>query len=111
MAEGGTLETVLSTDDAENVFLELYPAKNHSYDLGVQLKLPDDVLEAIHTAGVDEAEQLRGVVVEALNRSSTLTRRDFIEALRRINLSSMANSLQAAHCSDPESYPFPSECQ
>ena len=98
MAEGG-LETVLTRDDAENVFLELYPARNHSYELGLRLKLPDDVVEVIHTAGVGGAEQLRGVVVEALNRSSTLTWRDFIEALRRSNLRSMANSLQAFHYS------------
>ena len=64
----------LTRDDAEDVYQELFPARDHSHLLGLKLKLPRDVVEDIHFKCDKPSDQLRRVVDEVLSRrESTLT--------------------------------------
>ena len=98
-------EPLLTPDDAELVSLELMPAKKYSYHLGLNLNVPQSVVEEIYSTNEKDNDRLRLVVVEALHRGSSSTWRDIIDALRdpQVNLSSLANSLEAAHLPEPAS--------
>ena len=105
-AEGeASEETLLLTpDDVENVFLDIFPARYRSYYLALNLRLPKDVVEEIHSAHEKPGHRLRRVVEEVLSRGTSSTWRDIVDALRnpQVNLSSLANTIEAR-------FPDPSE--
>ena len=90
-------ETLLTPDDTESVYLELFPARNRSYYLALNLRLPKDVVEEIHVAHEKPGHRLRRVVEEVLSRGSSATWRDIVDALRHpeVNMSPLANTIEA----------------
>ena len=96
-------ETLLTPDDTESVYLDLFPARNRSYYLALNLRLPKDVVEDIHVAHKKPGHRLRRVVEEVLSRGSSATWRDIVDALRHpeVNMSPLANTIEARF-PDPE---------
>ncbi|CAI8043794.1 hypothetical protein GBAR_LOCUS24301, partial [Geodia barretti] len=58
MAEVPAGDETLTPDDAADVLEELLPAQNKSYELGLKLKLPQHVVEAIHAKDVTADQYL-----------------------------------------------------
>ena len=98
---------LLTAEDAELVSLELILAKKHSYQLGLNLGLPQDVVEGIHMTHEKASDRLQAIVLEALGRGCSSSWRDIVDALRGpgLNLTSIANALEAAHLPNP--FPTP----
>ena len=99
-AEDGTL----TPDDAVDVLEELLPAQNKSYELGLKLKLPQHVVEAIHSKELPPDKSLLKVLIKFTHQTEPRpTWRVIIEALKSpaVNLPALARSVEAAHFPDP----------
>ena len=90
----------LSPDDAVGVFEELLPAQNVSFKIGLKLKLPYYIVEAIHSKDLQPDEYLLKVLIKFLQRVEPRpTWRVIVEALRSpaVNLPALAESIEATH--------------
>ena len=98
------MDETLTPDKAVEVFEDLLPAQNKSYVLGLKLKLPQHVVEAIHSKELQPDGCLLKVLILFLQQVQPRpTWRFIIEALRSraVNLPALALSLEAAHLRDP----------
>jgi hypothetical protein len=59
----------LTPDDAVDVLEELLPAQNKSYELGLKLKLPQHVVEAIHSKELPPDKYLLKVLIKFLQQA------------------------------------------
>ena len=94
----------LTPDDAVDVLEELLPAQNKSYELGLKFKLPQHVVEAIHSKELPPDKYLLKVLIKFLQQVDPRpTWRVVVEALRSpaVNLPALARRVEAAHFPDP----------
>ena len=92
---------MLGPDDAVDVLEELLPAQNKSYELGLKLKLPQHVVEAIHSKDLPPDKYLLKVLIKFLQQAEPrATWRVIVEALRSpaVDLPALAQKVEAAHC-------------
>ena len=105
-SEGDTL----TPDDAVDVLEELLPAQNKSYELGLKLKLPQHVVEAIHATYSNPRSRLLYVLIEFTNQEMPrATWRVIVKTLRSpvVNLPALAKKIEAVHIADPIQLPVP----
>ena len=96
-------DETLTPDDAVDVLEELLPAQNKSYELGLKLKLPQHVVEAIHSKELPPDKYLLKVLIKFSQQTDPRpTWRVIIEALKSpaVNLPALARSVEAAHFPD-----------
>ena len=94
----------LTSDDAVNVLEEILEAQNQSYVLGLKLKLPLHVVDAIHSTNPQPRHRLLQVLIEFTKQLDPRpTWRAIVDALRNpvINLPQLAMRVERAHFSDP----------
>ena len=104
----------LHSDDVMEILEEILPAQNKSYNLGLKLKVPLHVVRAIHAKNQLAEDHLRDVLEEFLKRIQPRpTWRVIINALRSptVNLSQLANAVEAAHFPDSTSTRDPETIQ
>ena len=90
----------LTPDDAVNILEGILEAQNQSYVLGLKLKLPLHVVEAICERHSQPRDRLLQVIIEFTKQVDPLpTWRAIIAALRSpaVNLPQLAMRLEAAH--------------
>ena len=92
-------DETLTSDDAVEVYEELLPAQNKSYELGLKLKLPHHVVEAIHKELPPEKRLLQILIRFLQQAEPRPTWRTIIEAIRSpaVNLPLLAERLEAVH--------------
>ena len=98
------VDETLTPDDAVDVLEEILPAQNKSYELGLKLKLPQHVVEAIHSKNLPPERCLLEVLIKFFQQTEPRpTRRVIIEALKSpaVNLLALAKEVEAAHFPDP----------
>ena len=86
-----------------DIFEELLPAQNHSYTLGIKLRLYPYVLDHIHQNTRRPSDHLLGVIMEFLKNSDPRpTWRVIVDALRSpvVRLHQLAAQVEAAHLPD-----------
>ncbi|CAI8049101.1 hypothetical protein GBAR_LOCUS27042 [Geodia barretti] len=96
-------DKTLRPGDARKIFEELLPAQNKSYMLGLALKLPLPIVEAIHSQYQNPRHRLFHVIIKFLEQAEPRpTWRDIVETLnsRAVNLPDLARRVEAAHCPD-----------
>ena len=89
-----------------DVLEELLPAQNKSYELGLKLKLPQHVVEAIHSKELPPDKYLLTVLIKFLQQAEPRpTWRVIVEALRSpaVNVPALARRVEASHFPDPTS--------
>ena len=104
------MDKTLTPDDAVEIFEELLPAQNQSYVLGLKLKLPLRIVEAIHLQYQNPRDCLLHVIVAFLEQTEPRpTWRVIVNALRSraINLPDLARRVEVAHIPDPTDIPDP----
>ena len=98
------MNETLTPDDAVDVLEGLLPAQNKSYELGLKLKLPQHVVEAIHSKQLPPDKYLLKVLIKFLQQVEPRpTWRVIVEALRSpaVNLPALAKRVEAAYFPDP----------
>ena len=88
-----------------DVLEELLPAQNKSYQLGLKLKLPQYVVEAIHSKDLQPEKYLLKVLIKFLHQVEPRpTWRVIAHALRSpvVDLPALAKEVEAAHFPDPQ---------
>ena len=98
------MNETLTPDGAVDVLEELLPAQNKSYELGLKLKLPQHVVEAIHSKEFPPDKYLLKVLIKFLQQVEPRpTWRVIVEALKSpaVNLPALARTVEAAHFPDP----------
>ena len=93
-------DETLSPDDLAMLLADLMPAQNKSYNLGLNLKLPPYVVEAIHAKNQSAADHLRDVLTDFLKGvGSRPTWRVIVDALRSptVNLHTLAEKIASTH--------------
>ena len=103
------VDETLTPDDAVDVLEEILPAQNKSYELGLKLKLPQHVVEAIHSKNLPPERCLLEVLIKFSQQTEPRsTWRVIIEALKSpavnlpaVNLPALAERVQAARFPDP----------
>ena len=93
----------LTPDDAVDVLEELQPAQNKSYELGLKLKLPQHVVEAIHSKELPPDKYLLKIIIKFLHQVEPRpTWRVIVEALKSpiVDLPALARRVKAAHFPD-----------
>ena len=100
----GDGDNTLTPDDAIQILEEILPAQNQSYVLGMKLKVPSHVVEAIHSKEMEPETYLRKVILEFLKGVEPRpTWRVIVDALRSpaVRLHQLASKVGAAHFPDP----------
>ena len=90
----------MKTDEAVDILEEILEAQNVSYVLGLKLKLPQHVVEAIHSTHLRPRERLLHVLIEFTRLAEPRpTWRVIVDALRTpaVNLPRLADKVEAAH--------------
>ena len=90
--------------DAAAVLEALLPAQTQSYLLGMELKLEIHEIEAIHTKYLDPRDRLLHIILAFLRRAEPRpTWRVIVDALKSpaVNLTALAERVEAAHFPDP----------
>ena len=92
------MDETLTPDDAADVFEELLPAQNKSYELGLKLKLPQHVVEAIHKE-LPSDKCLLQILIKFLEQAERPTWRVIVDALKNpvVGLTALARRVEAAH--------------
>ena len=98
------VDKTLTPSDAVNMLEELLPVQNQSGVLGLKLRLPPHIVDAIHCTKQDLKECLLKVIMEFLQQAEPRpTWRIIIDALRTrspiVRMSALAKKLEAAHIS------------
>ena len=94
----------MSPDSVGDMLEELLEAQNQSYVLGLKLKLPLHVVDAIHSTYLRPEDRLLHVLIEFTKQIDPRpTWRVIIDALRTrvVNLPHLAQKVEAAHFSHP----------
>ena len=94
----------LTPDDVVSVVEEIPEAQNHPYVLGLKLKLPLHVVEAICENHTLPRDRLLQVLMEFTKQVDPRpTWRAIVDALRSsaVNLPELAMRVEAAHCPNP----------
>ena len=94
---------ILKPQDAVDVLEELLEAQNHSYVLGLKLKVPLHVVDAIHTSCAQPRERLLQVLIAFTQQVERPTWRTLVDTLRNpvLNMVSLARRVEAIHFPDP----------
>ena len=82
---------------------ELLPAQNKSYELGLKFKLPQHVVEAIHSKDIPADKCLLRILIKFLQQVNPRpTWRVIVEALKAsaVNLPGLAARVETAHFPD-----------
>ena len=98
-----TSDDLLTPDDVANILEEILEAQNHSYVVGLKLKLPLHEVEAIHSTYLQPRDRLLRVLIEFTKQVEPKpTWRAIVAPLRNpvVNLPQLAKRLEAAHCPD-----------
>ena len=98
-----TGDDTLQEGDAVNILEELLDARNHSFRLGLKLKLPVHGVEAIFTKYSDPRDRVLQIIIAFLRRAEPRpTWRVIVGALRSnaVNLPALAMRVEAAHFPD-----------
>ena len=93
----------LTPDDAVNVLEEIIEAQNHSYILGLKLKLPLHIVEDICDKHSQPQDRLLHILTEFLQQVDPRpTWKTIVAALRSpaVNLPQLAMRVEAAHFPD-----------
>ena len=88
-------------DDLGTLVDELHDARTRWYYVGLKLKVPVDVLDAIESESDDQAERFLRVLKAALKRvEPLLTWRAVVEALRSrtVGMELLAETIEAKYC-------------
>jgi serine/threonine protein kinase len=99
MADAPVVYGTLTPDDAVDVLEELLPAQTKSYELGLKLKLPHHVVEAMHDTYSKPRNCLLHVIIEFTHQVEPRpTWKVIIEALksRVVDLSALAKTVEAS---------------
>ena len=94
------MDETLTPDDAVDVLEELLPAQNKSYEIGLKLKLPQYVVEAIHSKELPPDKYLLKVLIKFLQQAEPKpTWSVILEALKSpaVDLPVLARAVEAAH--------------
>ena len=94
----------LTPDEAVNILEEILEAQNHSYALGLKLKLPLHVVDAICENYSQPRDRLLHVLIEFTKQEEPRpTWRAIVDALRSpaVNLHQLAMTVEAANLPDP----------
>ena len=95
-----SVHETLKQDDAARVLEAVLEAQNQSVSLGLKLKLPLHVVEAIHSMYQHPKDRLLHVVIEFLRQDEPCpTWRVIVDALKSpiVHLPRLANRIEAAH--------------
>jgi hypothetical protein len=100
-AEASAVDETLTPDDAADVFEELLPAQNKSYELGLKFKLPQHVVEAIHKE-LPSDKCLLQILIKFLEQAERPTWRVIVDALKNpvVGLTALARRVEAVHFPD-----------
>ena len=94
----------LTPDDAVNVLEEILEAQNQSYVLGLKLKLPPHLVDAIYSTNPQPRDRLLQILIEFTKQVDPRpTWGAIVAALRSpaVNLPQLAMRVEAAHFPDP----------
>ena len=95
-------DNTLTPDDAVDVLEEVLPAQNHSYVLGLKLKLPLHVVDSIHSpTNPLPRDRLLQVIIAFLQQvQPSPTWRAIVDALRSpaVHLSQLALAIEGKRC-------------
>jgi len=97
--------TELTEGDLVTVLNEIYEARVRAHFVGLNLKIPTDVLESIKTRYDDDGERLYYVIMEFLKRLDPKpTWRAIVDALKSptVNMAKLAEKIEAKFCSPPK---------
>ena len=97
-------DAMLTERDAMAIFEELLEAMNQAYMLGLVLKLPPHVVDAISAAYTNARDRFLQVILAFLRQAEPRpTWRVIVDALRSpaVNLTALAERVEAAHFPDP----------
>ena len=97
-------DKLLTPDDAVDILEELLPAQNKSYELGLELKLPQYVVKAIHSKKLSPEKYLLKILLKFLQQVEPRPNlRVIVQALRSpvVNLPFLAKEVEAAHFPNP----------
>ena len=97
-------DVMLTERDAIDILEELQEAINKAYMLGLVLKLPPHVVDAIRKTYPDQQELLLQVILAFLRRAEPRpTWRVLVDALKSpiVYLTGLAERVEAAHFHDP----------
>ena len=96
------MDETLTPDDAADVFEELLPAQNKSYELGLKFKLPQHVVEAIHSKELPSDKCLLQILIKFLEQAERPTWRVIVDALKNpvVGLTALARRVEAVHFPD-----------
>ena len=100
--------TELTEGDLSTVLKEIYEARGHAYYVGLDLKLPTDVLDGIVSRYADDRDRLLHVIKEFLKRIDPKpTWRAIVDALKSptVNMPQLAEKIEAKFCSSPKPDP------
>ena len=94
------MDVTLKEDDLATIINELHPVQHKSRLLGVLLRLPMHVVEAVHHETLDPPDQLLHIIVKCINQEPGLTWRDIIKALRSRPLGEyhLADEIEKKYC-------------
>ena len=98
------MEKLLKPDDVSDIIDELVEASNHSYVLGLKLRLSPHVVEAIHCNYLDPMEHLVHIIYNFTIQTEPIPIwRVILEALRHpvVNFPVLAKRVEAVHFPDP----------
>ena len=93
-------DKTLTPDNAIEILEEIFPARLKSYNLGLKLKLPLDVVQVIHAKTQPAEDHLREVIETFLNGvGSEPTWRVIVDALKSptIKLQQLADTIENKH--------------
>ena len=98
-------DKTLTPNDAVDVLEELLEVQSNSYAFGLKLKLPQPVVNSIHSTYTQPRDCLLQVIIAFTQQVDNPTWRAIIDALRSptLNLLPLANKVEAVHFPDPTS--------
>ena len=94
-------EEILTVADAQAVYVELLPVRNHSTILGVMLGLPDYEVDGLKSDYPEQRDFLYQVILSFLKGQPRPTWRVIVKALRRARFMTLALRIESAKCPDP----------
>ena len=90
----------LTQEDAPDIVEELHEAQNHTFSLGIMLKLKISEVEAIESRYPEPKERLLHIIIAFFRQTKTKpTWKVIVNALKThlVNLQKLAEKLEAAH--------------
>ena len=95
----------LTEGDLVTILNEIYEARVRAHFVGLNLKVPTDVLESIRTRFDDDGDRLYYVIMEFLKQIDPKpTWRAIVDALKSptVNMAKLAETIEAKFCSPPK---------